>query len=45
MKVGEPGNPIATVECGKKVLVGGDETFAVNDHDFYISPKCCFYNG
>ena len=27
-------NPVAVAEHGKKVLVGGHETFAVSDHDF-----------
>ena len=27
-------NPVAAAEHGKKVLVGGHETFAVSDHDF-----------
>ena len=34
IKVGEPGRPNAAVECGKRVLVGTNETFEVNDHDF-----------
>ena len=34
VNVGEPGNPVAAAERGKKVLVGGRETFAVSDHDF-----------
>ena len=32
--VGEPGNPIATVTRGKKVIVGNNEKFHVADHDF-----------
>lgn len=34
IKVGEPGQPVATVERGKRVLVSRNETFEVSDHDF-----------
>ena len=34
VSIGEPGYPVASVERGKKVLVGIDQTFAVGDHDF-----------
>ena len=34
IKVGETGCPVATAERGRRVLVRGDEVFAVCDHDF-----------
>ena len=34
ISVGEPGYPVASVECGKKVLIGIDWAFEVGDHDF-----------
>ena len=34
VKVGESGSPVATVECGRRVLVSGTETFQVSDHSF-----------
>lgn len=33
VKVGEPGNPVAAVERGRRVVVGQD-AFVVGDHDF-----------
>lgn len=34
IKIGEPGHPVAAVECGRQVIVSQAETFAVGDHDF-----------
>jgi hypothetical protein len=34
VKVGEPGNPVAAVERGRRVIVNGQDTFVVGDHDF-----------
>ena len=34
IKVGEPGQPNAAVERGRRVLVDRNETFEVSDHDF-----------
>ena len=34
IKVGDPGNPLAAVERGRRVLVHSGATFEVSDHDF-----------
>ena len=34
IKVGERGNPVAAVDCGKAVLVNKDVSLSVADHDF-----------
>ena len=34
IKVGEPGFPVAAVECGKEVIVSKTVTFVIGDHDF-----------
>ena len=34
VSVGEPGYPIAAVSRGKQVIVGVNETFKVDDHDY-----------
>lgn len=34
IKVGEPGHPVAAVERGKKVIIGLNQSFEVEDHDF-----------
>ena len=46
VKIGEPEFPVASAERGRRVLVGGDETFAVADHDFTkfgIIPSVIFF--
>jgi len=32
--LGESGYPVASVKCGKRVLVSFDKSFLVGDHDF-----------
>ena len=34
IKVGEPNNPVASAERGRRVPVRSDEFFSVMDHDF-----------
>ena len=34
VKIGEPGYPVAAVECGRQVIVSESQTFAVGNHDF-----------
>ncbi len=36
VKVGEPGNPVAAVERGRRVIVNGQDTLVVGDHNFSI---------
>ena len=34
IKVGEPGYPVAAVDCGRRVIVCKDVSFEVGNHDF-----------
>lgn len=34
VSIGEPDCPIALVTCGKRIIVGSNETFMIGDHDF-----------
>ncbi len=46
VKIGEPGCPVASVDRGRRVLVGSEETFMVADHDFTkfgIVPSVIFF--
>ena len=43
IKVGEPGFPMAAIDCGKQVFVGINTSFQVGDHDFTkakLTPIC-----
>lgn len=34
ISIGEPGLPVAAVDCGRRVIVGGNTPLTVADHDF-----------
>ena len=34
LKVGEPGYPVGSAECGRRVMVKQEIVFEVGDHDF-----------
>ena len=46
LKVGEPGYPVASAECGRRVIVKKGTVFEVGDHDFTkysLIPSVAFF--